>query len=86
MTVEIEYDLGATVVNGLGEWQVKMAKQIESNRSFPITDIERELAGSAFIVRVETETLPSQTVENMLSDIEDYLPDTATHVETRGIE
>lgn len=84
MTVEIEYYCPHGV-SDLGDWQVDMAEQIESNRGFPITDIERELEGSAFIVRVQTATLPDSAVDNMLSDTEDHLPDTASHVETREV-
>lgn len=83
MTVEVEYYCPFGV-SDLGQWQVDIAKQIENNRGFPITEIERELSGTAFVVRVET-TLPSTAVENMLSDIEDHLPATARHVETREV-
>lgn len=83
MTVEIEFVILRRI--GLGDWQVQMAKQIESNHGFPINDIDRELSGGTFIVRVET-TLPNQAVENMLWDIEEYLPSTASHVETREID
>jgi hypothetical protein len=83
MTVEVEYyvPFGADT---LGQWQLDMAKQIENNRGFPISDITRELSGSTFIVRVETD-LPDQAVDNMLSDIEEYLPSTASHVGTREV-
>lgn len=84
MTVEIEYRC-PTPLKGLGQWQVDMVKQIETNRNFPIQDIERKLSGSSFIVRVDT-SLPNKAVENMLSDIEEYLPSNAQHVETREVD
>lgn len=82
MTVEIEYT--APLRLSAGGWQVDMAKQIESNRGFPIQKIERDIVGSTIIVRVETD-LPSQAVENMLSDIEGHLPSGSQHVETREV-
>lgn len=82
MTVEIEYSLPTTQIGN--NWQVDMAKQIESNRGFQIRDIERELHGTTFVLCVNT-TLPNQAVENMLSDIEDYLPAGSSHVETREV-
>jgi hypothetical protein len=82
MTVEIEYSLPRS--RAASDWQVSMAKQIEQNRGFPIDEIERELSGTTLIVRVET-SLPSQAVENMLSDIEDYLETGSEHVETREV-
>lgn len=93
MTVEIVYDLENTAVNDLGRWSLKMAEKVEANRGFPITDISRELTEEeidgfsvpVLIVSVET-TLPNQAVENILSDIEAHLPDTAEHVETREVE
>lgn len=84
MTVEVEYSIPQGLT-GLGEWQVRMAKQIETNRGFPITDIERELSSETFVVRVET-TLPSTAVENMLSDIDEYMPPNADHVQTREVD
>lgn len=82
MTVEIEYSLPTSrIASG---WQVDMARQIESNSEFPITDLEREIQGTTLILRVET-TLPNQAVENMLSDIEEYLPAGSKHVETREV-
>lgn len=82
MTVEIEYDLPRSRIGS--EWQVDMARQIETNRGFPIANIERELSGSTLIVRVDT-SLPSDAVDNMLSDIEDYLDTGSAHVETREV-
>lgn len=82
MTVEIEYSLPRPRV--ASDWQLSMAEQIESNRGSPIEGIERELSGTTLIVRVDT-TLPSQAVENMLSDIEDYLNNGCEHVETREV-
>lgn len=82
MTVEIEYSLPRSRV--ASDWQVSMAEQIESNRGFPIEGIERELTGTTLIVRVDTD-LPSQAVENMLSDIEDNLESGSEHVETREV-
>lgn len=84
MTVEIEYNVPDPPAD-MGAWQVKMSEQIERNRGYPIKEIGRELSGPTFIVSVET-TLPDSAVENMLSDIEDHLPATATHVETRESE
>lgn len=82
MTVEIEYSLPRA--RAATDWQVSMAEQIESNRGFPIEGIERLLLGTTLIVRVDT-TLPDSAVENMLSDIEDYLDPGAEHVETREV-
>lgn len=82
MTVEMEYSLPQARI--ASDWQVSMARQIETNRGFPIEEIERELSGTTLIVRVET-TLPSQAVENMLSDIEDYLETGSEHIETREV-
>lgn len=82
MTVEIEYSVPTKVT--VGEWQVRMAEQIESNSNFPIKEIEREFNGGTLIVRVDT-SLPSQAVEGMLSDIENHLPNGAAHVETREV-
>lgn len=85
MTVEVEYEIPQGL-SSMGDWQVRMAKQIESNRGFPLTDVERRLdrGGTRFIVSVET-ALPSQAVENMLADIEDFLPSNAVRVETREV-
>lgn len=83
MTVEIEY-WSSQMPDSLGDWQLNMAKQIESNRGFSLTDIERELRGEKFIMRVEAD-LSSQEIEDMLSDIEDHLPAGAEHVETREV-
>lgn len=83
MTVKIEYYCPHGVT-GLGQWQVSMAEQIEANRGFPIEDIGRQLRDNTLIVSVET-SLPNSAVENTLSDIEDHLPATATHVETREV-
>lgn len=82
MTVEIEYSLPRPRV--ASDWQVSMSKQIEANRGFPIENIERELSGTTLTVRVETD-LPDQAVENMLSDIEEYLAAGSEHVETREV-
>jgi len=82
MAVEIEYDLPRP--RTASKWQISMAKQIESNRGFPIEDIERELRGTTLIVRVDT-SLPSTAVDNMLSDIENYLETGAKHVKTREV-
>lgn len=79
MTVEIEYSLPSP--RTASDWQKLMAKQIEENEDFPIANIERELSGTTFIVRVET-NLPSQAVESMLSDIEEYLDAGSEHLET----
>lgn len=83
MTVEVEYRT-PWPVGPASDWQVQMAKQIEENRGYPLESIEREVSGSTVIVSVET-TLPDSAVQNMLSDIEDYLPSGSTHVETREI-
>lgn len=83
MTVESEYHIPQQM-SGMGQWQVDMAKQIETNQGFPITGIKRELSGDTLFVRVETD-LPSQAVENMLSDIADHLPAGAKHLETREV-
>lgn len=82
MTVEIEFSSPTSLT--AGDWQVRMAEQIESNGNFPIQGIEREIAGGTLVVRVETD-LPSQAVEGMLSDIESHLPSEAVHVETREV-
>lgn len=82
MTVEIEFSLPNTRV--AGHWEVEMSKQIESNRGFPISDIERELQGTTLFVRIET-TLPDTAVENMVSDIENHIPAGSNHVETREL-
>lgn len=82
VTVEIVYDLPRAL--SASKWQVDIARQIESNRGFPIQDIERELVGTTLYVRVETD-LPNNGVENMLSDIEGHLPQAASHVETREV-
>lgn len=82
MTVEIEYD--NVLVDKANLNQLKMAEQIESNRGFPISDITRVIRGNTFIVRVET-NLPNSAVDNMLSDIEEYLNAEANHVETREV-
>lgn len=84
MTTEIEFSVPQGMAD-LGEWQIVMAKQIEANEGVPISEITRRVEnGTTFIVSVET-TLPSQTVRNMLSDIQDHLPPNATHVETREL-
>ncbi len=83
MTVEIEYSLPRPRV--AGKWQVSMAAQIEQNQGFPIEEIEREFSGTTLIIRVETH-LPSEAVDNMLSDIEDYLETASEHVETREVD
>jgi len=83
MTVIVEYQL--PTLRQAGEWQISMAEQIETNRGFSMSDIKRELSGTTLIVRVDT-TLPNQAVENMLSDIEDYLPAGSQHIETREIQ
>jgi len=83
MTVEIEYSLSNSRV--AGRWQYSMAKQIESNRGFPIESIKREIRGTTLIVSVDT-TLPDSAVDNMLSDIEDYLPAGSEHIETREVQ
>jgi len=82
MTVEIEYE--NVMSEKIDVSQLKMAEQIEENRGFPITDIEREWGGDSLIVRVET-SLPSSAVENTLSDIEDHINPEAEHVETREV-
>jgi len=82
MTVEIVYSLPKA--RSPSKWQVSMAEQIERNSEFSIQNIQRELNGTELILRVET-GLPDTAVENMLSDIEDYLPATASHVETREV-
>lgn len=82
MTVEVEYSLPRS--RNATDWQVSMSEQIEENEGFPIEEITRELSGTSLIVSVET-TLPSQSVENMLSDIEDYLEAGSEHVETRSV-
>lgn len=84
MVVEVEYTCPVPPA-GLGAWQVDMATQIETNRGFPIEEIDRVLQGTTFIVRVDT-SLPSDAVDNMLSDIEEHLPATASHVETREVD
>lgn len=83
MTVEVKYNLQTTQV--ASGWQVAMAEQIESNRGFPINSIERELSGTMLTVRVDT-SLPSTAVEDMLSDIEDYVPAGSQHIETREVQ
>jgi len=82
MTVEIEYQIPTN--RELGKWQISMAELIESNRGFPISDIYRQTSGTTLIVSVET-TLPDSAVDNMLSDIEDYLPAGSQHIETREV-
>lgn len=82
MTVEIIYSIPQTRV--AGDWQLSMAKQVEENRGYPINNIERVLSGTTLVIRVETD-LPSQAVDNMLSDIEDYLAAGSEHVETREV-
>lgn len=82
MTAEIEYSLPRPRV--ASNWQVAMSERIEKNHGVPIKNIERELHGSRFVVRVDA-NLPNSAVENMLSDIEEYLPDTANHTETRQV-
>jgi len=82
MTVEIEFNLANNRV--AGRWQCSMAEQIEANRGFPMSDIERELQATTLIVRVDT-TLPNSAVDNMLSDIEDFLPAGSEHIETREV-
>lgn len=82
MVVEIEYSLPRP--RTASDWQVSMAEQIEANRGFPIENINREMVGTTLIVRVDT-TLPSTAVDNMLSDIEDYLGTGSKHVETREV-
>jgi ribosomal protein L20A (L18A) len=82
MTVKILYrnvDAATARLN-----QLQMAKQIESNRGFPISDVTRRVEGNRFTVEVETD-LPSQAVENMLSDIGGNLNPEAEHVETREV-
>lgn len=81
--IEIEYNAPFRPMD-LGDWQLRMAKQIESNRGVPISDISREIVGTTLFVRVDS-SLPSQAVENILSDIEDYLPKGSTHIETREV-
>jgi len=82
MTVEIEFKRVDSRKARLSELQ--MARQIEENERFPIQDISRRIKGQNMIVEVET-TLPSEAVDNMLSDIEDHLNDDAEHVETREV-
>ncbi|MBO4248416.1 hypothetical protein IL252_11380 [Halomicrobium sp. IBSBa] len=82
MTVEIEYSLPRPLAPS--DWQVHMAEQIETNQGIPIEEITRTLRGHTLIVSVET-TLPDEAVENMLSDIEDHLPQGCEHVETREV-
>lgn len=82
MTVEIEYrNVNPTKIRLSS---LRMAEQIESNRGFPIEGIIREVRGTTLVVGVET-SLPSQAVDNMLSDIEDHLNPEAEHVETREV-
>lgn len=83
MTVEIEYRNVEPRKAQLA--QLKIAEEIEENHNFPIEGIERVVNGNRFVVRVET-SLPSQSVNGMLSDIMGHLNPEAEHVETREIE
>lgn len=98
MTIQVIYNIEQTAATP-GSWEVDMAKQIESNRGFPISEIYRrmtwaeeldplpsELNGDERVLVVEVDTsLPSHAVDNMLSDIEEHLPFDASHVETREV-
>jgi len=83
MNIESEYSRLAG--RAASRWQVQMAKQMADNHGFPIEAIERELNGSTFILRID-ETLSSTELQNILSDIEDYIPANSVHVETREIQ
>lgn len=82
MTVEVVYELPRPRVQT--DWQTKMAQQIEENRGFPVQNIKRELHGTRFVIRVET-NLPDAAVENMLGDIEPYLEPRSEHLVTREV-
>lgn len=84
MTVEIEYRCNIAP-DMMSPIQTRMAKQIEENRGFPITDLERELNGEIYIIRVKSGTLPSAAIDNMLKDIEEYLHPSSEHIETREV-
>lgn len=83
MTVEIEFSSSSTLT--LADWQVRMSNDIEQKYDVSITDMTREVAGNTFVMRLDA-TLSDQDIEDMRSDIEDYLPSNAVHVETRQIE
>jgi len=76
MTVEIEYNCPFKITN-IGAWQVKMAKQIKADTGIPIGDIQRELSGSDFTVKIDT-TLTDSEIEGVHTIINGYLPQTAT--------
>lgn len=85
MTVVILFDCPDRI-KGAGSRQVEMAIEIESDYNFPASEIRRQRRdnGGTFAVLIET-GLPSQSIENMVPDILKYLPDSATHIETREV-
>jgi len=79
--LELEYKIPFGI-SGMGLWQVEMAEQIKENRGIATEDIERSMQTNTFVVQIP-QSKSDVDVSTMRSDIEQYLPKTAIHIETR---